>query len=109
MAAIELGGHTPGSTLWAVMLNDKLLLFSGDITNDKMSIDHDIPKQAVYSYLLVPENVERTQSIRRWLKELDSRDQFSVIVSHDLASTKAHLPFYRAHPDQNELNMRPLN
>ena len=91
LAAIELGGHTPGSTLWAVALGDKVLLFSGDITNDKTSLDHDIPKQVLYSYLLVPENTKRTAELRQWLRALDQSDPFSVIVSHDLASTQAHM------------------
>ena len=91
IAAIELGGHTPGSTLWAVALGDRVFLFSGDITNDKTSIDHDTPKQALYSYLLVPENTKRTAELRQWLRELDQSDPFSVIVSHDFASTQAHL------------------
>ncbi len=91
LVAIELGGHTPGSTLWAASINQKILLFSGDITNDKASLDNDIPKEIVYSYLLVPENTGRTEAIRRWLRDLDQSDQFSVIVSHDLASTEAHL------------------
>lgn len=94
MAAFELGGHTPGSTLWAVALGNKVLLFSGDTTNDKLSIDHDIPKQAVYSYFLVPENTDRTATLRKWLRKLDQSASFSVIVSHDLANTKAHLPAY---------------
>jgi glyoxylase-like metal-dependent hydrolase (beta-lactamase superfamily II) len=92
IAAFELGGHTPGSTLWAVAIADKVLLFSGDITNDKASIDHNTAKQALYSYLLVPENTKRTAELRRWLNELDQNELFSVIVSHDLANTKSHLP-----------------
>ena len=91
LAAIELGGHTPGSTLWAVAYDERVLLFSGDITNDKHSIDHDIPKPALYSYVLVPEHTERTAELRKWLKTADQSEQFSVIVSHDLASAQAHL------------------
>ena len=91
LAALELGGHTPGSTLWAVALGNKVLLFSGDTTNDKTSIDHDTPKQALYSYFIVPENTKRTAELRQWLRKLDQSEPFSVIVSHDLASTQAHL------------------
>ena len=92
LAAFELGGHTPGSTLWAVSLADKVLLFSGDITNDKASIEHNTAKQALYSYLLVPENTKRTAALRRWLNGLDQSELFSVIVSHDLANTRSYLP-----------------
>ena len=95
LAAIELGGHTPGSTLWAVALGNKVLLFSGDITNDKTSIDHNTPKQVLYSYLLVPENTKRTSELRQWLRELDQSEPFSVIVSHDLANTQVHLSEFK--------------
>ena len=91
IAALALGGHTPGSTLWAVALGDKVFLFSGDITNDKASLNQDTPKSAIYSYLLVPENTNRTSELRKWLHTLDQNDRFSVIVSHDLASTQLYL------------------
>jgi hypothetical protein len=74
-----------------VAIGVKVLLFSGDITNDKASIDHDLAKQALYSYLLVPENTKRTAELRRWLNDLDQSEQFSVIVSHDSANTKSYL------------------
>jgi glyoxylase-like metal-dependent hydrolase (beta-lactamase superfamily II) len=92
LAAFELGGHTPGSTLWVVAIAGKVLLFSGDITNDKASIEHNTAKQALYSYLIVPENTKRTAELRRWLNGLDQSELFSVIVSHDLVNTKLHLP-----------------
>ena len=91
IAAFELGGHTPGSTLWAVALGNKVFLFSGDITNDKSSLDNDTPKSAIYSYMLVPENTTRTTELRKWLNTLDQNDRFSVIVSHDLANAQLYL------------------
>jgi glyoxylase-like metal-dependent hydrolase (beta-lactamase superfamily II) len=91
VAAFQLGGHTPGSTLWAVALGEKVLLFSGDITNDKSSIEHNKAKSLIYSYLFVPENTKRTTELRKWLKELDQSNEFSVIVSHDLNNTQTHL------------------
>ena len=91
LVAYELGGHTPGSTLWAVGLGEKILLFSGDITNDKASIDDNRPKPAVYSYVLVPEDIKRTEQLRTWLKRLGDDERFSVIVSHDLKSTRLNL------------------
>ncbi|MFT6407355.1 MAG: glyoxylase-like metal-dependent hydrolase (beta-lactamase superfamily II) [Arenicella sp.] len=91
IAAFELGGHTPGSTLWAVSIGDKVLLFSGDTSNDKLSIERDIDKPTLYSYVFVPENTKRTAELRRWLNQLDKSEQFSVIVSHDLANTRSHL------------------
>ena len=92
LAAFELGGHTPGSTLWAVALGEKVLLFSGDITNDAASLHQDIPKSLVYSYVIVPENTKRTAKIRQWLNNLDQQHNFSVIVSHDLVNTQRYLP-----------------
>ena len=91
LAAFQLGGHTPGSTLWAVALGDRVLLFSGDTTNEKDSIEHDKAKSLLYSYMLVPENTKRTAELRAWLKELDISDEFSVVVSHDLGNTQVHL------------------
>ncbi len=94
LAAVELGGHTPGSTLWVVSLAERTLLFSGDITNDKHSLDHDIAKEALYSWMIVPENIGRTAQLRKWLRELDQRENFSVIVSHDLKNAQQHLKEY---------------
>ncbi|WP_299072748.1 MBL fold metallo-hydrolase [uncultured Paraglaciecola sp.] len=91
IAAFELGGHTPGSTLWAVAFKEKVLLFSGDITNDAASLHQDMPKSWAYSYLFVPENTARTAEIRKWLHALDQSDAFSVIVSHDLDNTQRYL------------------
>lgn len=91
VAAFELGGHTPGSTLWAVALGEKVLLFSGDTTNDIDSIEHNKPKPALYSYVIVPESTKRTAELRSWLRELDQNPNFSVIVSHDLVNTQSHL------------------
>jgi len=94
LAAFELGRHTPGSTLWAIAMGEKVLLFSGVITNDKASIEFDQPKSAPYSHMIVPENTARTAELTTWLKGLDADDFFSVIVSHDLENTRLHLsPF----------------
>ncbi len=94
LAAVELGGHTPGSTLWVVTLPNRTLLFSGDITNDKHSLDHDVAKEALYSWMIVPENIERTAQLRKWLRDLDQRENFSVIVSHDLKNAQGHIKEY---------------
>jgi glyoxylase-like metal-dependent hydrolase (beta-lactamase superfamily II) len=84
-----LGGHTPGSTLFAVAVNGKLWLLSGDTTNTKADLLSNIGKGFLYSYLLVPENTDRTEQLRRWLAALDAEDDIEVIVSHDLASAEA--------------------
>ena len=86
LAAISLGGHTPGSTLWVAALPEVVLLFSGDITNTMEEVMNDQPKPWLYSNVLVPENTARTGEIRRWLRQLQLDQAFSVVVSHDLAS-----------------------
>lgn len=94
LAAYALGGHTPGSTLWAVALDDKILLFSGDITNSKHKLDHDQGKGFLYSYVFVPEDTTRTAALRDWLRALDAKRQFSVLVSHDIEQISAALPVF---------------
>lgn len=95
LGAVALGGHTPGSTLFAVAVDGHLWLFSGDTTNTKASLLGDVGKGFLYSWLLVPENTARTAELRRWLAGLDARDDTSVIVSHDAADAAASgLPAY---------------
>ncbi len=81
-----LGGHTPGSTLFAVAIQDKLWLLSGDTTNSKSKLLNNQGKGWVYSYLMVPEHVDRTAELRVWLAELDQQENVTVLVSHDLQS-----------------------
>jgi len=94
LSIYPLGGHTPGSTLFAVADGERLLLFSGDITNSKADLIEDRPKPFIYSYLLVPENTHRTAVLRDWLSELDQQEGIEVVVSHDLENMQAVLqPF----------------
>lgn len=79
-----LGGHTPGSTLFAAAVDGHLWIFSGDITNAKADILEDRGKGFVYSYLTVPENTARTAELRAWLRALDAEPDVTVVVSHDL-------------------------
>lgn len=84
LGIIGVGGHTPGSTLFAVGVGDRLWLFSGDTTNSKANLLSNTGKGFLYSYLLVPENTARTQALRLWLTALDAKDDIRVVVSHDL-------------------------
>ena len=84
LAMYPLGGHTPGSTLFVVADGDRLLLFTGDITNSKSDLVNNKGKSAIYSYLLVPENTTRTAQLREWLRKLDNNDDIQVVVSHDI-------------------------
>jgi glyoxylase-like metal-dependent hydrolase (beta-lactamase superfamily II) len=89
LGLVALGGHTPGSTLFVVGLNDHLWLFSGDTTNTREEIVSNTGKGFVYSVLLVPENTSRTQKLRLWLRGLNAKDDIDVIVSHDLGALQA--------------------
>lgn len=89
LGIVGFGGHTPGSTLFAVGLQDHLWLFSGDTTNSHSDILSNTGKGFVYSGLLVPENTSRTEALRLWLRDLDAKDDINVVVSHDLTALQA--------------------
>ncbi|MDX1735374.1 MAG: MBL fold metallo-hydrolase [Halioglobus sp.] len=92
LVLVSLGGHTPGSTLFAVRIGARYLLFSGDITNDRRSLLEDLPKPWLYSTFIVPEDTARTSVLRHWLKELDTRDDVVVFPAHDVEHMARHLP-----------------
>jgi glyoxylase-like metal-dependent hydrolase (beta-lactamase superfamily II) len=89
LGIVELGGHTPGSTLFAVASENRLWLFSGDTTNSKADLLDNKGKGFLYSTILVPENTARTQALRSWLAGLDANHDVTVVVSHDLADIEA--------------------
>ena len=86
LGLIALGGHTPGSTLFAVGLKEHLWLFSGDTTNTKTDLVNNMGKGFLYSGVFVPENTGRTEDLRLWLTGLDTNDDIDVVVSHDFAA-----------------------
>lgn len=88
LGIFTLGGHTPGSTLFAAALPDRILLFAGDTTNSKADLLDDRPKAWWYSYLAVPEDTARTAELRRYLAQLDQDPRFAVVVAHDLEDAK---------------------
>lgn len=95
LGIVPLGGHTPGSTLFALAVGGKLWLFSGDTTNSKADLLEDRGKGFLYSYLIVPENTARTGELRRWLAALDAESDMTVVVSHDLDDiARSGLPAY---------------
>ncbi|MCE7999450.1 MAG: MBL fold metallo-hydrolase [Rhodobiaceae bacterium] len=89
LGLIPLGGHTPGSTLFAVGLKDHLWLFSGDTTNTKTDLVNNRGKGFLYSGVFVPENTGRTEDLRLWLTGLDTNADVDVVVSHDLEALLA--------------------
>jgi glyoxylase-like metal-dependent hydrolase (beta-lactamase superfamily II) len=86
LVAVPAGGHTPGSTLYFTRVGDRYWLFSGDITNTRKELVENLPKAAIYSLLIVPEDRTRTERMRIWLRALDERPDLTVVVSHDLTA-----------------------
>lgn len=89
LVAVSLGGHTPGSTMYAARVAGETWIFSGDITNDRRSLLEDMPKPWWYSALVVPENVARTAALRAWLRALDEQPGVTVLPAHDVAAMAA--------------------
>ena len=88
LAAIEAAGHTPGSTIYAAAIADRVWLFAGDVTNFMENLQLNRAKPRIYS-LVVPENRTRLERLRIWLRDLDAEDAFVVRVSHDLDALEA--------------------
>jgi glyoxylase-like metal-dependent hydrolase (beta-lactamase superfamily II) len=84
LIAVAAGGHTPGSTVFVAQVNDRLWIFSGDITNSRSELELDRAKSFLYSLLIVPEDPQRLKILRAWLRELDRAPDATVVVSHDL-------------------------
>jgi glyoxylase-like metal-dependent hydrolase (beta-lactamase superfamily II) len=84
LVAIAVGGHTPGSTVYAARFNGKIWVFAGDITNDMQSLHDNLAKPWLYSTFIVPENPQRQRELRLWLESLDQREEFEVLVAHDI-------------------------
>ncbi|NQZ97918.1 MAG: MBL fold metallo-hydrolase [Myxococcales bacterium] len=83
LVAIEAGGHTPGSTVFATHVQGTTWLFSGDITNFRDAMLEDRPKERIYSLFITPEAPARLSKLRRWLAALDADPRIDVVVSHD--------------------------
>ena len=94
LAAIALGGHTPGSTAWVARVGDTLWFFSGDITNTRAALLEDRPKARLYSLLIVPEATSRTALLRSWLRRMAGGPGVELVVAHDLPALEARMqPF----------------
>lgn len=84
---IEAAGHTPGSQVVVAEVVSSgapsRFAFGGDIANARDGIRHDIPKPWLYSLLVVPEDTERLGEVRRFLRTLHQKHDFTVLVPHD--------------------------
>ena len=84
---IAAGGHTPGSQMVVAVVvgpeGGRGYVFTGDIVNNIDGINYDIPKPFLYSLLIVPEDGQRLQELRRYLKDLHEGNGFTLLVSHD--------------------------
>jgi hypothetical protein len=59
------GQSAPGSTLFAVAVQERILRFAGDTTNSKAVLLDDRPKAWWYRYLAVPEYTARMAEPQR--------------------------------------------
>jgi len=84
LGVIAAGGHTPGSTIYVVVVQGHFWVLAGDTTNSKADLLSNTGKGFVYSTFLVPENTGRLKKLRLWLSELDAREDMTVIISHDI-------------------------
>ena len=89
LVAVQAGGHTPGSSIFAAKVRDRIWIFSGDITNERSALLENRPKSALYSLLVTPEAPGPLAKLRRWLGGLDAAPGFSVVVSHDGGALEA--------------------
>jgi len=91
------GGHTPGSQMVFTTIPgaDRTTgyAFAGDIANNADGLLHNVPKPFLYSVLMVPEDWERLDELRRYLRDLHTGNNFALVVSHDqLALERLGIP-----------------
>ncbi len=72
LGVAALGGHSPGSTLFAIAVGGHLWILSGDIANSKADLVSDTGKGFLYSYVMVPENTGRTGDVA-WMADWTRR------------------------------------
>jgi len=94
---IAAGGHTPGSQMVATVVPEadgaRGYVFTGDVVNNIDGVNFNLPKPYLYSLLIVPEDGQRLDDLRRYLKDLHEGNNFTLLVSHDqLALDRAGVP-----------------
>jgi glyoxylase-like metal-dependent hydrolase (beta-lactamase superfamily II) len=87
VAVIAAGGHTPGSQIVLAATTGadgaRRYAFTGDIVNNIDGITHNIPKPFLYRSLVVPEDEERQQELRLFLRRVQQQAGFTLLVTHD--------------------------
>jgi glyoxylase-like metal-dependent hydrolase (beta-lactamase superfamily II) len=89
VAAIAAGGHTPCSTIYFVKVGAITWVLVGDVAFSHRDIVEDRPKNALYSYLLVPESPARLAELRAWLRGIETDPGYRIVVSHALDELEA--------------------
>jgi glyoxylase-like metal-dependent hydrolase (beta-lactamase superfamily II) len=93
VGVVDVAGHTPGSQVLLAVLRGngapRRLAFTGDVVNHAEGIRQDIGKPAAYRTLVVPESEERLGRVRRWLRRLEQRLGFELVVAHDRAQLES--------------------
>ena len=89
VSVIHAAGHTPGSQLIVAHLANRgarPIVIAGDIANSYDGIERNVGKPWLYSLLVVPEDTERLDELRRYLQDLAERLGATVLLSHDQAA-----------------------
>ena len=87
VVVIAAGGHTPGSQIIIANVQNgadvRTFALVGDIANNIDGITYNIPKPTLYSLLVVPEDGDRLDELRRFLRDLHDQQATTLLVSHD--------------------------
>jgi glyoxylase-like metal-dependent hydrolase (beta-lactamase superfamily II) len=93
LAFFAAAGHTPGSQVFVAHVKGaesvKTWILTGDVVNNIDGIRHNIPKPALYSLLVVPENTKRLDEVRRFIGGLEREQGAGVLVTHDQLALEA--------------------
>jgi glyoxylase-like metal-dependent hydrolase (beta-lactamase superfamily II) len=84
---IAAGGHTPGSQIIVAYVHApegaRRFAFVGDIVNNIDGITYNISKPFLYRWLIVPEDNQRLDELRQYLRALRDTYGVALLVSHD--------------------------
>src|SRR5262249_41533254 len=90
---VAAGGHTPGSQIIVAHVasreGTKTYFIAGDIVNKLDGIRENIPKPYLYSLIMVPEDGDRLDELRRFIRDLSVQKGVVPLVSHDQRSIEA--------------------